>query len=81
MGDARTRPLRVDFSPRLPLEFDAARLSSDGGLLAYREFLDSLPEWPIDLSTALRSALLLAVAVASWLGGAIVERLLGAALD
>ncbi len=56
----------------------AARLP---GLLAYREHLDSVPEWPFDLPTLLRSALLLAIAVGSWLGGAVVERLLGAALD
>ncbi|MDJ0865750.1 MAG: hypothetical protein QNK03_06555 [Myxococcota bacterium] len=56
----------------------AARLP---GLLAYRDFLTAVPEWPFDLSTSLRSALLLAVAVGSWLGGAVVERLLGAALD
>ena len=42
MGDAGKRPLRVDFSPRLRLEFHGARLSSDGGLLAYRELDERL---------------------------------------
>ncbi len=51
------------------------------GLHAYRDFVAALPEWPFDLSSWLRSALLLAVAIGSWLGGALVERMLGAALD
>ena len=42
MGDGRKRALRVDFSSRLRLEFHGARLSSDGGLLAYRELDERL---------------------------------------
>ncbi len=45
------------------------------------DFVATLPGWPFDVSTSLRSLLLLAVAMVSWLGGALVERLLGAALD
>lgn len=37
VGDGKNRPVRLDFHPRIRLEFQAARLSSDGGLLAYRE--------------------------------------------
>jgi hypothetical protein len=50
-------------------------------LLAYREFIESVREWPFDTSTMLRFALYLAIPLGSWLGGAFVERLLGAALD
>jgi hypothetical protein len=50
-------------------------------LLAYRKFLESVREWPFDSPTLLRFALYLAIPLGSWLGGAFVERLLGAALD
>ena len=42
MGDARKRPVRLEFHPRIRLEFHGARLSSDGGLLAYRELDERL---------------------------------------
>jgi hypothetical protein len=42
MGEARLEPLRVDFDRRIKLEFHGARISSDGGLLAYRELDDAL---------------------------------------
>jgi hypothetical protein len=54
VGDARTRPLRLDFHPRIRLEFHGARLSSDGGLLAYRELDERLDltsmatDWLVD---------------------------------
>ena len=35
-------PLRVAFGRRLQLEFHGARITSDGGLLAYRELDDTL---------------------------------------
>lgn len=50
-------------------------------LLAYRTFLESVREWPFDAPSMLRFALYLAIPLGSWLGGAFVERLLGAALD
>jgi hypothetical protein len=50
-------------------------------LLAYRSFLESVREWPFDAPSMLRFALYLAIPLGSWLGGAFVERLLGAALD
>jgi hypothetical protein len=50
-------------------------------LLAYRAHVQSVHEWPFDAPTMLRFALYLAIPIGSWLGGAMVERLLGAALD
>jgi hypothetical protein len=37
MGEAKPEPLRVDFDRRIKLEFHGARITSDGGLLAYGE--------------------------------------------
>ena len=38
-------------------------------------------EWPFDVPTLLRFLVLALVAAGSWLGGAVVERLLGVFLD
>lgn len=40
MGDARKYVLKVDFDRRLRLEFHGAQVTSDAGLLAYRELDD-----------------------------------------
>jgi hypothetical protein len=50
-------------------------------LLAYRGFVEGVREWPFDSPTLLRFALILALPLGSWLGGALVERLLAAVLD
>ena len=39
-GEAKEPPLRVTFDRRIKLEFHGARITSDGGLLAYRELDD-----------------------------------------
>ena len=42
MGDGRKRALRVQFDRRVKLEFHGAKITSDGGLLLYRELDEAL---------------------------------------
>jgi hypothetical protein len=50
-------------------------------LLAYRGFVESLPDWPFDTSMRARIGLYLAIPIGSWVGGALVERVLNAVLE
>jgi hypothetical protein len=43
-------------------------------LLAWRHFVESVPEWPIDTGTLGRSAFFVGLPLLSWVGGALVER-------
>jgi hypothetical protein len=50
-------------------------------LIAYRGLVDSAREWPFDASTFRRFGLYLMIPLGSWMGGALVERLIDAMLD
>ncbi len=49
-------------------------------LLAWRGLVESVREWPFDASTFTRLVLYLGIPLGSWLGGAMVERLVNAVL-
>jgi hypothetical protein len=49
--------------------------------VAYRGLVEGASEWPINAPALLRALFFAALGVGSWLGGAVVERLLGALLD
>jgi hypothetical protein len=70
-AEANLKPAAAQAAP-------SARLAN---LVAYRGLLDATGTWPFDLAVWLRFALYVSLGLGSWLGGALVERLLGAALD
>jgi hypothetical protein len=51
------------------------------GLLAYESRIEGVSEWPFDTPTLVRFGALVLLVTGSWLGGAVVERLLGFLLD
>lgn len=55
-----------------------ARLAN---LVAYHGLVESAPTWPIGVSTWLRFAAFVAIGLGSWVGAAVVERLLGRMLE
>jgi hypothetical protein len=50
-------------------------------LVAYRTLVESAREWPFNASTFRRFGLYLMIPLGSWMGGALVERLIDAALE
>ena len=50
-------------------------------LLTWRSYLENLREWPFDFTTVVTFALYLLIPVASWIGGAVVERIIDLFLD
>ena len=50
------------------------------GLLAYESRIEATREWPFDAAALRRVGLYLLIPVASWVGGALIERLVDAAL-
>jgi hypothetical protein len=66
---ARRGPDSAEAGARLP------------GLMVYEQRIESVREWPFDAPTLARFFLYVAIPLGSWIGGALVERLLGAALD
>ena len=49
-------------------------------LLAYEARIEGVGEWPFDPSTLRRFGFFLLIPLVSWIGGALVERLVDAAL-
>lgn len=49
--------------------------------IAYQSQIESAREWPFDVSTLVRFALYLGIPLGSWMGGALVERLVDRVLD
>jgi hypothetical protein len=50
-------------------------------LVAYRSLVDAAREWPFDASTFRRFGLYLMIPLGSWMGGALVERLIDGLLE
>lgn len=59
---------------------EAAQPGRIADLAAWRALVEAVPEWPVTLPTLLRSGLFVLIGIGSWLGGALVERILEAVL-
>jgi hypothetical protein len=83
---ARIRAAKRDELVRVNrlLERERDALGSGGGrladLVAWRGLVEGVREWPVGAPTLVRSGLFVLLGIGSWLGGAVVERLLEAAL-
>ncbi len=80
----RAEILRVNRALEQEREVLLAGRAAAGGrvaeLLAWRALVEGVREWPVGLPTLLRSGLFVLLGIGSWLGGAVVERLLEALL-
>jgi hypothetical protein len=77
---AEIRACEHSLSEANPPEAREAMLALPG-LLALRAQVQAAREWPIDVPALARFAFYLAIGLGSWLGSAVVERVLGAALE
>ena len=75
---------RIDAAKTSSLQGDSKAVSEASllaGLIAYESRIDSVREWPFGASTPVRFGTLSPLTVRSRLGGATVERVLGAILE
>ena len=70
--------MQIDAQRRAVLEGqpDAAELARLPGLLALESRLEAVREWPFDTSSLARFGLYLLIGLGSWIGAAMVERLI-----
>jgi hypothetical protein len=59
---------------------DPQRLPMDE-VVAYKQVVEGVREWPFDSSTVVRFAIYLLIPLASWSGGAVVERMIDSLLE
>lgn len=65
---------RALIGERDDLKAGADKQTSIGQVVAYREMINDIRNWPFDNPTLVRFALYLLIPLGSWLGGAFVER-------
>ena len=63
MGDGEKASLRLQFNPKVRLAFHGATITTDAGLLAFREFDDALG---LSLRTTSRKAVPDAISTTTW---------------